>query len=110
GVHHGNDANACYLTESTNEALAKFTSFAPGKFGFFATLPLPDIDGALRQMEYALDTLNADGIIFLSNQNGFYIGDPAFEPVYAEMHRRSVIVFVHPASPAYVPALRLALW
>ncbi|MCK9908522.1 amidohydrolase [Microbacteriaceae bacterium K1510] len=110
GVHHGDDANARYLTESTNEALAKFVSAAPDKLGFFATLPLPDVDGALRQMEYALDTLKADGVIFLSNQNGFYVGDPAFEPLYAEMHRRSVVAFVHPASPAYVPTLRLNLW
>jgi predicted TIM-barrel fold metal-dependent hydrolase len=110
GVHHGDDANARYLTEKTNEALAKFVSFAPDKLGFFAALPLPDIDGALQQMEYALDTLHADGIILLSNQAGFYVGDPAFEPLYAEMHRRSVAVFVHPASPAYVPTLRLKLW
>lgn len=110
GVHHGDDANACYLTESTNEALARFVSFAPTRLGFFATLPLPDIDGALRQMEYALDRLDADGVIFLSNQNGFYIGDPAFDQFYAEMDRRSVVAFVHPASPAYVPTLRLNLW
>jgi predicted TIM-barrel fold metal-dependent hydrolase len=110
GVHHGDDANACYLTETTNEALARFASAAPDKLGFFAALPLPDIDGALRQMERALDTMHADGVILLSNQNGFYVGDTAFEPLYAEMHRRSVVVFVHPASPAYVPALRLSLW
>jgi 6-methylsalicylate decarboxylase len=110
GVHHGNDANARYLSDATNEALARFASFAPTRLGFFATLPLPDVDGALRQMAYALDTLHADGLIFLSNQNGSYIGDPAFEPLYAEMDRRGVIAFVHPASPAYVPTLRLNLW
>jgi predicted TIM-barrel fold metal-dependent hydrolase len=110
GVHHGNDADARYLTETTNEALARFVSFAPDKLGFFATLPLPDVDGALREMERALDALHADGVILLSNQNGFYVGDPAFEPLYAEMNRRSVVAFVHPASPAYVPTLRLNLW
>jgi predicted TIM-barrel fold metal-dependent hydrolase len=110
GVHHGDDANARYLTETTNEALASFTSFAPDKLGFFAAMPLPDIDGALRQMQHALDTLAADGVIFLSNQNGYYVGDPAFEPLYAEMDRRSVVAFVHPASPAYVSTLRLNLW
>jgi 6-methylsalicylate decarboxylase len=110
GVHHGNDANARYLTDTTNEALARFVSFAPTRLGFFATLPLPDVDGALHQMEYALDTLHADGVIFLSNQNGFYVGDPAFDPLYAEMDRRGVVGFVHPASPAYVPTLRLNLW
>lgn len=110
GVHHGDDANARYLTESTNEALARFVSFDPRRLGFFATLPLPDVGGSLRQMEYALDTLNADGVIVLSNQNGVYIGDPAFEELYAEMDRRGAVAFVHPASPAYVPTLRLNLW
>jgi len=110
GVHHGDDANARYLTETTNEALAKFVSHAADKLGFFATLPLPDVDGALRQMEHALDTLHADGVILLSNQSGFYVGDPAFTPLYEEMHRRSVAVFIHPASPAYVPTLRLKMW
>jgi predicted TIM-barrel fold metal-dependent hydrolase len=110
GVHHGNDADARYLTETTNEALARFVSFAPDRLGFFAPLPLPDLDGALRQMEHALDTLGADGVIFLSNQNGVYLGDPAFEPLYAEMDRRSAVAFVHPATPSYVPDLRLKLW
>jgi predicted TIM-barrel fold metal-dependent hydrolase len=110
GVHHGDDACARYLCETTNEALARFSSFAPTKLGFFAAVPLPDVDGALRQMEYALDTLNADGLIFLSNQNGFYVGDPAFDALYREMDRRGVVAFVHPASPAYVSTLRLNLW
>lgn len=110
GVHHGDDANARYLTEATNEALARFVSAEPRKLGFFATLPLPDLDGALRQMEHALDTLHADGVILLSNQNEFYVGDPLFEPLYAEMDRRSAVVFIHPASPSYVPRLKLNLW
>jgi predicted TIM-barrel fold metal-dependent hydrolase len=110
GVHHGDDAKARYLTEKTNEALAKFVAHAPEKLGFFATLPLPDVEGALRQLEFALDTLHADGVILLSSQNGFYVGDPAFTPLYEELHRRSVVAFVHPASPAYVPTLRLKMW
>jgi 6-methylsalicylate decarboxylase len=61
-------------------------------------------------MQHALDTLGADGVIVLSNQNGVYVGDRALEPLYAEMDRRAVTVFVHPASPAYVPTLRLDLW
>ena len=77
GVHHGDDANARYLTRSVNEALAKFSSGAPDRLGFFATLPMPDVDGALAEMAYALDELGADGVILLSHQNGVYVGDPA---------------------------------
>jgi predicted TIM-barrel fold metal-dependent hydrolase len=111
GVHHGDDANARYLTRSVNEALAKFSSGAPDKLGFFATLPLPDVDGALREMSHALDTLGADGVVLLSHQNGVYVGDPACEPLYAEMDRRGVVCFIHPTIPAYFPAgLNLAMW
>ncbi|MBI4292462.1 MAG: amidohydrolase [Betaproteobacteria bacterium] len=110
GVHHGNDANARYLTESVNEAMARYVSQAPDRLGFLATLPLPDLDGALEQMGHALDTLHADGVIFMSNQNGFYIGDPAFEPLYAEMNRRAVNAFIHPGMPPYVANLKLRLW
>jgi predicted TIM-barrel fold metal-dependent hydrolase len=110
GVHHGNDAHARYLTESVNEAQAKFVAAAPDRLGFFATLPLPDIDGALTQMEHALDRLGADGVIFLSHQNGTHIGDPSFAPLYAEMNRRGVIAFIHPTVPPGVEQLNLRLW
>jgi predicted TIM-barrel fold metal-dependent hydrolase len=110
GVHHGDDANSRYLTESTNEALASFVAAAPDRLGFFAILPAPDIDGALAQLAHALDTLHADGLFLFSNQNGVYLGDPRLEPLYAELDRRRAVVFVHPALPAYVGALGIDLF
>jgi predicted TIM-barrel fold metal-dependent hydrolase len=111
GVHHGDDANASYLTRSVNEALASFVAAAPKKLGFFATLPFPDVDGALDEMTRALDKLGADGIILLSNQNGVYVGDRRLDPLYAELDRRGAIVFIHPTIPPYMPDhLDLKLW
>jgi predicted TIM-barrel fold metal-dependent hydrolase len=110
GVHHGDDADARYLTRSVNEALARFVAHAPQKLGFFATLPFPDIDGALAELEYALDVLHADGIILLSNQNGLYVGDRHGEALYAEMDRRGAVAFIHPARPSFVDLLGLKLW
>jgi len=111
GVHHGDDALARELTRSVNEALAKFAAAVPERLGFFATLPAPDIDGALQEMTYALDVLGADGVILLSHQNGVYVGDPRCEPLYAEMHRRGAVCFVHPTIPPYFPdGLNLRMW
>ena len=110
GVHHGDDANARYLTESVNEAQARFVTEAGAGLGFFAALPLPDIDGALRQMQHALDVLHADGVILLSHQNGVHIGDPRFDALYAEMDRRGAIAFIHPTVPPGVAHLNLQLW
>jgi 6-methylsalicylate decarboxylase len=111
GVHHGDDADARYLTRSVGEALAKFAGARPAELGFFVPLPLPDIDGALAEMAHGFDVLGADGIILLSHQNGVYVGDPRWRPVYAEMNRRAAIVFVHPTIPPYLPGgLDLTLW
>lgn len=110
GVHHGDDANARYLCASVTEALAKFAGAAPDKLGFFAPLPYPDIDGSLRHMEHALDTLGADGLILLSSQNGIYVGDKRMEPLLAEMNRRKAVVLVHPARPDFVDTLTTKIW
>jgi predicted TIM-barrel fold metal-dependent hydrolase len=108
--HHGDDANARYLTRAVGEALAKFADARP-ELGFFAPLPLPDIDGALAEIAYALDVLRADGLILLSHQNGVYVGDPRYRPVYEEMDRRGAVVFIHPTIPPYLPGgLDLPLW
>lgn len=99
GVHFGDDNAARKLAREVNEAGAKAVSDHPGRFGLFAALPLPDIDGALAEATYALDTLKADGIAVESNHHGIYMGDRRFDPLFAELNRRRAVVFMHPTSP-----------
>jgi Amidohydrolase len=84
---------------------AKSCQECPDRFGGFAALPLPDVDGALRKLEYGLDVLKLDGVVLFSNARGIYLGDARYRPLFAELERRAAVVFVHPtASPA--PAAR----
>jgi len=99
GVHFGDDAAARKLAREVNEAGAKAASDHPGRFGLFAALPLPDIDGALTEATYALDTLKADGVAVETNHHGVYMGDRRLDPLFAELNRRRAVVFMHPTSP-----------
>jgi 6-methylsalicylate decarboxylase len=87
------------MARRVNEYTADLVVKRPDRFGNFATVPLPDLDGALVEIEYALDTLRADGVILLGNYGEKYLGDVAFEPLWAELDRRKAVVFVHPALP-----------
>jgi 6-methylsalicylate decarboxylase len=87
------------MARRVNEYTADLVAKRPDRFGNFATVPLPDVDGALSELEYALDTLRADGVILLGNYADKYLGDATFEPLWAELDRRHAVVFVHPAIP-----------
>lgn len=102
GTHFGDAAAARELTRRCNEASAELVAARPDRFGFFASLPLPDADGAAAEVAYALDELGADGVVLLSSHSdGSYLGDPRFDDVMAELDRRAAVAFVHPVVPAF---------
>jgi 6-methylsalicylate decarboxylase len=96
GVHMGDDAAARDLAQRCNELSAKLIQERPDRFGGFAALPLPDVDGSLKELEYALDVLKLDGVVLFSNARGIYLGDKRFAALFAELERRKAVVFVHP--------------
>jgi predicted TIM-barrel fold metal-dependent hydrolase len=99
GVHFGDDFRAQVLARRTNEAAAELVRDHPGRFGFFASLPLPDVEGAVAEANYAYDVLHADGVVLLSNAGGTYPGDPSWEPLWRTLNARSATVLLHPTSP-----------
>jgi 6-methylsalicylate decarboxylase len=98
GVHMGDDVAARALARRCNELSAELIRERPHRFGGFACLPLPDVDGALTELTYALDVLHLDGVVLFSNARGIYLGDARLDPLFAELQRRGAVVFVHPTS------------
>jgi predicted TIM-barrel fold metal-dependent hydrolase len=99
GVHFGDDFRARVLARRVNDAAAELRKDHPGRFGFFASLPLPDVEGALVEADYAFDVLHADGIVLTSNAGGQYPGDPSWDQLWKSLNDRSAVVLLHPTSP-----------
>lgn len=93
-----------------NEFMAKLRSDHPQRFGIFAALPVRgfDIDGSLREIEYAVDTLKADGFHLLTSYGDVWTGDERFFPVYEELNRRKAVVHVHPQAATCCSGLSVA--
>lgn len=92
----GDDAFARELTRETNEDLAALCTSHPDRFSFFASLPLPDVEGSLAEIDYALDHLGAVGFSLMTNAHGVYLGDPSLDAVFEKLNSRHAVVFMHP--------------
>ncbi len=87
------------VVRSTNEAAARLKTEHPGRFLFCAALPLPDVDAAIRETVYTLDTLKADGIKLATNVQGQYLGAPELDTLFSVLNERRAVIILHPHRP-----------
>jgi 6-methylsalicylate decarboxylase len=98
GVWFGDNREARDLARACNEYAAGLAQQYPGRFGTFASLPLPDVDGCLNEIDYAFDVLNVDGVGVMTSFGDKWLGDPSFAPIMAELNRRKAVVYTHPTA------------
>jgi predicted TIM-barrel fold metal-dependent hydrolase len=87
------------ITREWNDYVAGLVRDHPGRFGQFTMLPILDIDGSLREIEYSYDVLKADGINLMTNIGDKWLGDPYYDPIFEELNRRKAVVYTHPDAP-----------
>lgn len=97
-VYYGGNEASRALARRVNEYMAEMRRRYPGRFRFWAELPLPDVEGSITEAAYALDSLGADGVAVATSYENKWLGDAAFAPLWAELDRRKAIVFTHPLS------------
>ena len=98
-------ANVC---RRFNEECTALKARYPGRFMFCAALPLPDVESALREAKYALETLGADGVKLATNSYGQYLGDPALDTLMAYLDAQNAVIILHPHKPSAVNAQLIA--
>jgi predicted TIM-barrel fold metal-dependent hydrolase len=91
--------DAAAVARATNEYARKLADDHRGRFGIFATLPMPHVDETLKEIEYAFDVLKVDGAGFMTSYGNKFLGDPAFAPVMDELNRRKATAYTHPDNP-----------
>jgi 6-methylsalicylate decarboxylase len=110
GVWFGLDtAGMRRMARLCNEFAAKMAADHPGRYARFAALPMPDVDGSLKEIEYAFEALKADGINLPTSFGDRWPGDPAFKPVFEELNRRKATVFFHPYAPNCCAGLKTGI-
>jgi 6-methylsalicylate decarboxylase len=97
GTWFGLDATAAgAMVRTCNDYGAEMVRDHKDRFGLFATLSMLDIDATLKEIEYAFDTLHADGVGLQSNYGDKWLGHESYKPVFEELNRRKAVVYVHP--------------
>lgn len=99
---YGDSKETAEIIRSYNEQSAKLRNEHPDRFRFCASLPLPDVDAAIREAVYALDTLKADGIKLATNSRGQYLGDAPLDPLMKVLDERGAVIIIHPHKPVPV--------
>jgi predicted TIM-barrel fold metal-dependent hydrolase len=105
GVWFGSVAESRSLARHCNEYGAGLIQDHPGRFGMFGAVAFNDVEGALNEIEYALDVLKLDGIGMMSSCEDKWPGDPAFAAVFDELNRRQATVYFHPTCPPFAADL-----
>ena len=101
--YYGDAKESAECIRRVNEVSAKVKQQYPGRFKFCAALSLPDVDAAIREAIYALDTLGADGVKLATNSRGQYLGDEELDPLMKVLNERHAVIIIHPHRPTPYP-------
>jgi predicted TIM-barrel fold metal-dependent hydrolase len=102
-LHFSDDHAAKILARQANDEGADVMRKYPNRFGLLASLPLPNIEDSLEEIQYVMDILHVDGFSLPTNTQKIYLGNPCLDPIFAELNRRRAVVVIHPNKPSCVP-------
>ena len=100
--HFGDAQESIDAIHASNEEGLKMAREYPDKLGIIATLPLPEIEASIDEIEFALKE-GALGFVMPSNAQGVYLGDERLDPVFERLNKHKALLTFHPTTPSAVP-------
>ena len=94
------------LTRDLNDEFGDIVGASGGRLRFFASLPLPDIDAALAELDRVLDRPGVVGVMLCTTVDRRTLDDAHLAPLWEELSRRRAVVFVHPTTACCTEGLR----
>lgn len=92
------------LTKAANDEMAELVDKYPDRFiAAIASLPMSDMDAALREVDRAINELHFKGVQIYSDVNGKPLDSPEFMPLYEKMTRYDLPILLHPRRASIVP-------
>jgi len=99
----GDAKEAIDVARASNEYGAGFMKRYPDKIGVLASLPLPEIDAAVEEVNYCKHKLQVTGFTLQTNSCGVYLGDSRLDPVMDVLNQEKALVLIHPTEPGVIP-------
>ena len=94
----GGPEDALELARIGNDEMAELVAKYPDRFAAaVAALPMNNIDGALKEMDRAINELGLKGVQIFSPVKGRALDQPEFLPIFEKMAEYDLPILLHPA-------------
>ena len=100
--HFGDGKESIECVRASNEEGLAISKKYPDKLGLIATLPLPEVDASLAEIDFAVER-GVLGFVMPTHARGIYLGDEKFEPVFELLNKHKALLCVHPTTPSATP-------
>ena len=108
-VYWGGAEASARAARAINDSFCEASGKYPQRIQWMASLPMQYPDQALAELERALGK-GAVGVCILANVGGASLTDPLFAPIWAEIDRLALPVFMHPTVPCGCGMMDMAVY
>jgi predicted TIM-barrel fold metal-dependent hydrolase len=98
---------AARFARRCNDYAADLIAKHPRRFGCFGLLPMHDMDMAVAEARYCLETLRFAGVGLFASYGERFLGDPFFDPLMGYLDTAKAVAHVHPSLHPSSQSLKL---